>query len=88
MRITSTGPSVIMKLRASRHILRDRHFGREPHAAVDLHAAVGDAEAQLGAGDLCHIAFVPRGNAGIGARGELIYQQLRHVMLGDSCRRS
>jgi hypothetical protein len=80
IRITSTGPSVIMKLRAS------RHFGREPHAAVNLQAAVGDAKAELGARDLGHIAFVPGGNAGVGARGELIHHQLRHVIPRDCTR--
>jgi hypothetical protein len=41
---------------------------------VNLHAAVGDTEAKLGAGDLCHIAFVPGGDAGIGPRRELIHE--------------
>src|SRR5215475_13187872 len=50
----------------------DRHLGGEPHAAVDLHATVGHPEAELGAHDLGHVALVPGGDAGIGARGELI----------------
>jgi len=51
---------------------------------VNLHAAVGHTEAQLGADDLCHIAFVPGGNAGIGSRGKLIYEQLGHGMFGEA----
>jgi hypothetical protein len=84
MRITSTGPSVIMKLRASAPHLGDRHFQRQAHRAVDLHAAVGDAEAELGAGDLGHEALVPRERAGVGAQRGAIDQKLRHRVLGDA----